>query len=100
MGHRVGHDSSPESARTPRGKLPGTTPAAPVVVPGWLRRAVPDAQSLVAKSFEDVAIAAGAAIGSLDALVAPARALGRRLAAAAGARCSRSSGAGGCARRR
>ncbi|CCV16399.1 conserved hypothetical protein [Mesorhizobium sp. STM 4661] len=43
-------------------------------VPGWLRRAIPDAQSLAGKgagpnALEDVAIAAGAAIGALDAVV-------------------------------
>lgn len=49
------------------------TAAAPV--PGWLRRAVPDAQTLATQSFgpnalEDVVLAAGAAIGALDAVVA------------------------------
>jgi hypothetical protein len=44
------------------------------MVPGWLRRAVPDAQSLAGKgvglnALEDVALAAGAAIGALDAVV-------------------------------
>lgn len=43
-------------------------------MPGWLRRAVPDAQSLAAKglgpnALEDIAIAAGAAIGAIDAVV-------------------------------
>jgi hypothetical protein len=38
-------------------------------VPGWLRRAVPEAQSLAGKDIEDIAIAAGAAIGALDAVV-------------------------------
>lgn len=42
---------------------PGTT------VPTWLRRAVPNAQSLVSHSLEDVALAAGAALGALDAVV-------------------------------
>jgi hypothetical protein len=37
--------------------------------PAWLRRAVPDAQSLADKDVEDVALAAGAAIGALDAVV-------------------------------
>lgn len=50
--------------------LPGSASAAPgVTVPTWLRRAVPDAQSLAAHSLEDVALAAGAALGSLDAVV-------------------------------
>ncbi|MBZ9806134.1 DUF1403 family protein [Mesorhizobium sp. ES1-6] len=43
-------------------------------VPAWLRRAVPDAQSLAGQAvglndLEDVALAAGAAIGALDAVV-------------------------------
>ncbi|MBZ9856407.1 DUF1403 family protein [Mesorhizobium sp. CA13] len=44
--------------------------AAPVsAVPHWLRRAVPDAQSLAGKDVEEVALTAGAAIGALDAVV-------------------------------
>jgi hypothetical protein len=43
-------------------------------VPAWLRCAVPDAQGLAAQgarpnALEDVALAAGAAIGALDAVV-------------------------------
>lgn len=38
-------------------------------VPAWLRRAVPDAQSLAGKDVEDVALVAGAALGALDAVV-------------------------------
>ncbi|MER9183577.1 DUF1403 family protein [Mesorhizobium sp. M0767] len=38
-------------------------------VPAWLRRAIPDAQSLASKDIEDVALTAGAAIGALDAVV-------------------------------
>lgn len=38
-------------------------------VPAWLRRAVPDAQNLAGKEIEDLAIAAGAAIGALDTIV-------------------------------
>ncbi|MEP4754470.1 MAG: DUF1403 family protein [Nitratireductor sp.] len=50
--------------------LPGATTGTPaVLVPTWLRRAVPDAQSLAGKDIDDVALAAGAAIGALDALV-------------------------------
>lgn len=50
--------------------LTGAAAAAPVSsVPGWLRRAVPDAQSLGNKDVEDVTLAAGAAIGALDAVV-------------------------------
>ena len=48
----------------------GAPPAVPgTTVPGWLRRAVPDAQSLAAQSLEDVALAAGAALGALDTVV-------------------------------
>lgn len=60
----------PKSSLPRQGSLPGTTAAAPVMpVPSWLRRSVPDAQSLAGKDVEDVAIAAGAAIGALDAVV-------------------------------
>ncbi len=38
-------------------------------VPSWLQRSVPDAQSLAGKAVEDVALAAGAAVGALDAIV-------------------------------
>jgi hypothetical protein len=38
-------------------------------VPAWLRSAIPDAQSLAGKELEDLAIAAGAAIGALDGVV-------------------------------
>lgn len=38
-------------------------------VPAWLRRAIPDAQSLARKDIDDVALAAGATIGALDAVV-------------------------------
>jgi hypothetical protein len=40
-----------------------------VHVPSWLRRAIPDPQSLAGKDIEDMALAAGAAIGALDAVV-------------------------------
>ncbi|RWN25226.1 DUF1403 family protein [Mesorhizobium sp.] len=60
----------PKSLPRHTGPLPGATIATPVVlVPAWLRRAVPDAQSLAAKDVEDVALAAGAALGALDAVV-------------------------------
>ncbi|WP_347355158.1 DUF1403 family protein [Mesorhizobium australafricanum] len=39
------------------------------MVPTWLRRAIPDAQSLAGKDVEDIALAAGAAITTLDAVV-------------------------------
>ncbi|MGO4835462.1 DUF1403 family protein [Rhizobiaceae sp. 2RAB30] len=38
-------------------------------VPSWLQRSVPDAQSLAGKAVEDVALATGAAVGALDAIV-------------------------------
>ncbi|UVK50308.1 DUF1403 family protein (plasmid) [Mesorhizobium sp. AR02] len=46
---------------------PSTAPMA--TVPAWLRRAIPDAQRLAGKDVEDVALVAGAAIGTLDAIV-------------------------------
>lgn len=50
--------------------LPGAPSTAPApVVPAWLRRAIPDAQSLAGKDVEDVALTAGATIGALDAVV-------------------------------
>ncbi|MER9882394.1 DUF1403 family protein [Mesorhizobium sp. M0118] len=51
----------------PLGGAPSTAPMA--TVPAWLRRAIPDAQSLAGKGVEDVALTAGAAIGALDAVV-------------------------------
>ncbi|TGU46818.1 DUF1403 family protein [bacterium M00.F.Ca.ET.152.01.1.1] len=56
----------------PRADALSTAPMAPV--PGWLRRAVPDAQTLAGKgvglnALEDLALTAGAAIGALDAVV-------------------------------
>lgn len=60
----------PESLSRHAGPLPGATTVAPaVLVPSWLRRAVADAQSLAGKDVEDVGIAAGAAVGALDAVV-------------------------------
>ncbi|MER8543883.1 DUF1403 family protein [Mesorhizobium sp. M1334] len=58
--------SSPRHHATFAG-APSTAPIA--TVPAWLRRAIPDAQSLAGKDVEDIAITAGAAIGALDALV-------------------------------
>ncbi|WP_027053674.1 DUF1403 family protein [Mesorhizobium erdmanii] len=77
--------------------LPGATTATPaVLVPSWLRRAIPDAQSLAGKDVEDVALAAGAAIGALDAVVRRqekwAGAWRQRLALAAGAVTARQAG--------
>ncbi|KQU92753.1 hypothetical protein ASD12_25785 [Mesorhizobium sp. Root102] len=48
----------------------GVAGGAPLAsAPSWMRRAVPDAQSLAGQDIEDVAIAAGAVIGALDAVV-------------------------------
>ena len=50
--------------------LRGTASAAPgPTVPVWLRRAVPDPQSLAAHGLEEVALAAGAVLGALDVVV-------------------------------
>lgn len=50
--------------------LRGVASAAPgATVPAWLRRAVPDPQSLAGKEVEDVALTAGAVLGALDAVV-------------------------------
>jgi hypothetical protein len=50
--------------------LRGAASAAPgATVPAWLRRAVPDPQSLAGKEVEDVALTAGAVLGALDAVV-------------------------------
>ena len=79
------------------GALPGATAAAPMTaVPAWLRRAIPDAQSLAGKQVEDIAIAAGAALGALDAVVRRqqrwAGAWRQRLALAAAAVTARQAG--------
>jgi hypothetical protein len=50
--------------------LPTTALAATAaMVPAWLRRAVPDAQALASQDVADVALAAGAALSALDAVV-------------------------------
>lgn len=60
----------PKSSPARHSPLPGDASAALVAtVPTWLRRAIPDAQSLADKMVEDVALVAGAAIGALDAVV-------------------------------
>jgi len=59
----------PKSSLSRHAALSDAALAAPgASVPVWLRRAVPDAQSLADKDIEDVALAAGAAIGALDAV--------------------------------
>lgn len=57
---------SPRPHATTAGMAAG---AAIAPVPNWLRRAVPGAQALAGQSLEDVALAAGAALGALDAVV-------------------------------
>lgn len=65
----------PKSSPRHQGPVLAASAAAPaLVLPDWLRRSVPDAESLAAKGLgpnavENVAIAAGAAIGALDAVV-------------------------------
>ncbi len=60
----------PKSALSRHAILSGAALAASgTAVPTWLRRAVADAQSLAAHSLEDVALAAGAAVSTLDAVV-------------------------------
>ncbi|MER8944293.1 DUF1403 family protein [Mesorhizobium sp. M0915] len=83
----------------PLAAVPSTVPF--TTVPAWLRRAVPDAQSLAGKgvglnALEDVALAAGAAIGALDAVVRRqerwAGAWRQRLALSAGAVTAKQAG--------
>ncbi|MER8395744.1 DUF1403 family protein [Mesorhizobium sp. M0959] len=60
----------PKPSPRHRATLAGTPSTAPTAtVPTWLRRAVSDAQSLAGKDVEEVALAAGATIGALDAMV-------------------------------
>lgn len=60
----------PKSSPRLHGALPGVAAAALTgALPGWLRRAVPDGQSVAGTGLEDIAIAAGAAIGALDAVI-------------------------------
>ncbi|MET3582697.1 ribosomal protein L12E/L44/L45/RPP1/RPP2 [Mesorhizobium robiniae] len=47
--------------------LGGSTAA--MTVPAWLRRAIPDVQSLARKDVEEVVLTAGATIGAFDAVV-------------------------------
>ncbi|MFC3721919.1 DUF1403 family protein [Neoaquamicrobium sediminum] len=87
----------PKSPPRLRAPTLGAAAAAPAIaLPGWLRRAVPDAQSLAVKGIEDIAIAAGAAIGALDAVVRRqerwAGAWRQRLALAAAAATTKQAG--------
>ena len=59
-------NSSPRHHAT-LAEVPST--ASMATVPAWLRRAVPDAQSLAGKDVADMALVAGAAIAALDAVV-------------------------------
>jgi hypothetical protein len=60
----------PKPSQRHHASLAGAPSTAPMAtVPAWLRRAIPDAQSLAVQSIEDIAIAAGATIGALDAVV-------------------------------
>lgn len=87
----------PKSSPHHNATLAGARSTAPMAtVPAWLRRAIPDAQSLVSKDIEDVALAAGAAIGALDTVVRPqercAGAWRQRLALAAAAATAKQAG--------
>lgn len=87
----------PKSFDRHLGMPAGPPVAAPLTsLPGWLRRAVPDTQSLGSQAVEDVAIAAGAAIGALDATVRRqercAGAWRQRLALAAASASARQAG--------
>ncbi len=70
--------------------------AAIAPVPNWLRRAVPGTQTVATQGFEEVALAAGAAIGALDAVVRRqqrwAGAWRQRLALAAAAATAKQAG--------
>ncbi|MCR5860527.1 DUF1403 family protein [Mesorhizobium sp. J428] len=88
-------------SRHPGSLLGATTAPSAVLVPTWLRRAVPDAQSLAGNgvglnALEDLALAAGAAIGALDTVVRRqekwAGAWRQRLALAAAAVTARQAG--------
>jgi len=90
----------PKPSSPRHGAFPATASAGPApAVPAWLRRAVPDAQGLSAQgsgTIEDVALAAGAAIAVLDAVVRRqerwAGAWRQRLALAAAAATARQAG--------
>ena len=58
--------SSPRRQAQPLASVPV---ASVMPVPGWLRRATSDTQSLASQGVADVALVAGAALGALDAVV-------------------------------
>ena len=87
----------PKSLSHHPGTLHGAATVTPAVpVPTWLRRAIPDVQSLAGKEIEDLAHTAGATIGALDAAVRRqerwAGAWRQRLALAAAAVTARQAG--------
>lgn len=60
----------PKPSQARLAELPGAAVAAPgAMIPTWLRRAIPAAQSLAAHSLGDTALAAGAALGALDVVI-------------------------------
>lgn len=60
----------PNTSPSRHGAVPGTTAVVrETTVPTWLRRAVTGEQGPAAHSLEDMALAAGAALGALDAVV-------------------------------
>lgn len=60
----------PKPSQRHHASLAGAPSTAPMAtVPAWLRRAIPNAQSLAGKEIEDLAHTAGATIGALDAVV-------------------------------
>lgn len=87
----------PKASPRHQGPMFSASAAAPAVaLPGWLRRAVPDVQGPGSQGIEDIAIAAGAAIGALDAVVRRQERWGgawrQRLALAAAAATARQAG--------
>jgi hypothetical protein len=87
----------PKSLSRHPGTLLGAAAVTPAVpVPTWLRRAIPDEQSLIGNDIEEVALAAGAAVGALDAVVRRqekwAGAWRQRLALAAAAAAAKQAG--------
>lgn len=60
----------PKTLSRRAGSLPeAITGTSTALVPTWLRRSVPDAQTLANKDVEDVTLVAGVAIGALDTVV-------------------------------
>ena len=57
------------SSRLPAPLAEATAAASAVLVPTWLRRAVPAGETVADKDVEDVALVAGAALGALDTVV-------------------------------